>query len=467
MSERVTPSAIEIERIVIGTVIEYPDRLPDIIEVLSQTSFYDTANRKVWSHLEKMYEGGRKLDRLTLVDSMKKSGDLDSIGGITAILDYCNPIVVDSNLEEHTYIVKQKEIQREFIKLTTQALADAYDRDVDVLDIVDGHLTSINALTALNGANKEKWSKQLWSDLMKQIKASRENLAKGITSGVGSGLVALDNITNGWQPPDLIIFAGRPGMGKSALAKKCIMAAIKEEDPVLVFSLEMSSMQWMARIASEETGLQAEKFIAGKSNITFDEKLDALAKTYSVNGMELLCIDDTPALSIPAMKARAKRIFYSMKNRPKLIIVDYIQLMSAANKRGGNREQDVSEMSRGLKEMAKELNVPVIALSQLSRAVETRGGDKRPQLSDLRESGAIEQDADMVIFIYRPEYYYKQGEARFSTVELENGEIVDSKGLAEIIISKNRNGAAGSVMVKYVDYLTKFTNIDDSETLPF
>ncbi len=462
--DRVIPSAVEMEESVIGAVIEYPEMLVNIIEILTSESFFDSKYRTIWKHIDKLYKAGKKVDMLMVTDSIKKAGDEEMAGGEWSVLEITGRVGSAGNAEEHAYILKEKHILRDFIKITGGALQDAYTRDIDAFEIIDRHLSLVSDLTALNGINKEKGSKQLWDEFIKRSQEARENLAKGITSGVGSGLVALDNITNGWQESNLIIIAGRPGMGKSALAKKCIIEATRQEESVLAFSLEMSANEWMARIASEETGLQAEKFIAGKHNITFDEKISDLAKTYVVNGVELLYIDDTPALSIPAMKSRAKRIFYSKKKKPKLIVVDYIQLMSAADKRRSNREQDVSEISRGLKEMAKELNVPVIALSQLSRAVETRGGDKKPQLSDLRESGAIEQDADLVLFIYRPDYY------GIEQVEIDgkNGlELIDAKGLAEIIISKNRNGATGSVIVKYVDYLTKFMNMDDSGTLPF
>jgi len=463
MIDKPAPQSEDIEQAVIGAAIIEPSRLTSVIELLSEESFYNPRHRVIWKCLEDMYAQEKKIDILTLSEHMKASGELTAIGGEIVLVDITSRVSSATNIDEYAHILKQKHIRREFVKLTSSGNEDAHDRNIDIFDIIDRHITEINALTSLSGVTREKGSRQLWKEFSKQIKVARQNLDRGIMSGVPSGLTELDNLTNGFQPSDLVIIAGRPGMGKSAFAKKLIVESAKHNTTVLLFSMEMAAIQWTARIASEEAKLQAEKFMSGQHHSTWEEKIDKeISKRYiGSDGQDLLIIDDTPALTIPSMKSRAKRIFYD--SNPKMIIVDYIQLMGSIYKKGGNREQEISEISRGLKEMAKEFNVPVVALSQLNRSVESRGGDMRPKLSDLRESGAIEQDADMVIFLYRPEYYHQQGHEKFASLDMGKGVIVPSKGIAELIISKHRHGALKNVLVSYVDYLTKFTNLEDKE----
>jgi replicative DNA helicase len=463
MIDKPAPQSEDIEQAVIGAAIIEPSRLTSVIELLSEESFYNPRHRVIWRSLEDMYTQEKKIDILTLSEHMKASVELKAIGGEIVLLDITNRVSSATNIDEYAHILKQKHIRREFVKLTSSGNEDAHDRNIDIFDIIDRHISEINALTSLSGVTREKGSRRLWKEFGKQIKVARKNLGRGIMSGIPSGLTELDNVTNGFQPSDLVIIGSRPGMGKSAIAKKLIVESAKRNTTVLLFSMEMAAIQWTARIASEEAKLQAEKFMSGQHHSTWEEKIDQeISKRYiGSDGQDLLIIDDTPALTIPSMKSRAKRIFYD--NKPKMIIVDYIQLMGSIHKKGGNREQEISEISRGLKEMAKEFNVPVVALSQLNRSVESRGGDMRPKLSDLRESGAIEQDADMVIFLYRPEYYHQQGHEKFASLDMGKGIIVPSKGIAELIISKHRHGALKNVMVSYVDYLTKFTDLEEAE----
>jgi len=344
----------------------------------------------------------------------------------------------------------QKYIQRSLIKISNEIIEDSYDVTTDVFDLLDTAESKLYDITQGN----IKRSSETAQDLVIQAKKKIEEIAnKEGLSGIPSGFTELDKLTSGWQPSDLIIIAARPGMGKTALTLSMARnMAVDHNIPVAFFSCEMSSVQLITRLISSETGLSSEKLRTGNLEKHEWEQLNV-----KVKGLEKapLFIDDTPSLSIFDLRAKARRL--ASQQGVKIIMIDYLQLMTAGGgKNGGNREQEISTISRNLKALAKELNVPVIALSQLSRAVETRGGSKRPLLSDLRESGAIEQDADIVSFIYRPEYY--------KIDEWDDDEHTPTAGQGEFIVAKHRNGGLDEIRLKFVGNLGKFENLD---TFPF
>ena len=352
----------------------------------------------------------------------------------------------------HARIILQKYIQRSLIKISSEIIEDSYDETQDVFDLLDRAESKLYEVTQGN----IKRSSETAQDLVIQAKKKIEEISnKEGLSGIPSGFTKLDNLTSGWQESDLIIVAARPGMGKTALTLSMARnIAVNQNIPVAFFSLEMASIQLITRLISAETGLSSEKLRTGRLEKHEWEQLNV-----KVKGLEKapLYIDDTPSLSIFDLRAKARRL--ASQHGIKLIVIDYLQLMTAGGSmKGGNREQEISTISRNLKALAKELSIPVIALSQLSRAVETRGGSKRPLLSDLRESGAIEQDADIVSFIYRPEYYKIE--------EWDDEDRTPTEGQAEFIVAKHRNGGLDSIRLKFIGNLGKFDNLDDFDT-PF
>jgi replicative DNA helicase len=353
-----------------------------------------------------------------------------------------------ANSEFHAHIILQKFIQRELIRISSGVIEEAYDDTIDVFDLLDNAESKLFDVAegTIRGAPKKMTG--LIGEALKQIEEAKNH--KDGMSGVASGFTRLDRMTNGWQKADLVIVAARPAMGKTAFVLSMARnLAVEFRKPVAFFSLEMSSIQLVMRLISNETELDAEKLKKGQLTMAEWEQLHAQIDKLSDAP---LIIDDTPALSVFELRAKSRKLM--AKHKLELIVVDYLQLMTAGTDGKGNREQEISLISRSLKSIAKELNVPIIALSQLSRAVETRGGDKRPMLSDLRESGAIEQDADIVIFLYRPEYYgIDEDDAHNPT-----------NGIAEVIISKHRNGQTGTVKLKFIDRLAKFKSMDEFET---
>jgi len=355
-------------------------------------------------------------------------------------------VASSAHIEFHARIILQKFIQRSLIRISNEIIETAYKDSTDVFDLLDEAESKLYDVTQGNIKKSSETAQNLVLEAKKRIEdiSKREGL-----SGVSTGFEKLDKLTSGWQPSDLIIIAARPGMGKTALTLSMARnIAVTKEIPVAFFSLEMSSVQLITRLISAETGLSSEKLRTGK---LADHEWQQLNVKVTDLEKAPLYIDDTPSLSIFDLRAKARRL--SSQHGIKLIIVDYLQLMTAGtNNKTGNREQEISTISRNLKALAKELDIPVIALSQLSRAVETRGGTKRPMLSDLRESGAIEQDADIVSFIYRPEYY--------NIDEWDDEERTPSQGQAEFIVAKHRNGGLDNIRLKFVGHLGKFEDLD-------
>jgi len=468
LNTKLPPQAIELEKAVLGALMLEKHTVFEVMDKLSPDVFYTPLHQSIFQSLQNLYSESKPTDYLSVIEELKRIGKMED-GGDIYILELVGDIGGTGSADHHSHILLQKYFQREVIKITTEVIGQAYSDEIDVFDLIDHTQAKIAAMTSLGMPVTEFGTKALFNELHTHMVKARANREQGIRSGVPTELNDLDAVTNGWQPGHLIIIAARPGMGKSAFTKKCIQGCIqKTGKPVQVFSLEMTRMEWIARILSEEIKQPSDKFLSGDHDVLAEQKVMDITDNYiDDQGNELLFIDDTPAISIDQLRSRAKRLFYGKKNPPGLIVVDYLQLMTkkSGNSRG-NREQEISEISRGLKALAKELNVPIIALSQLNREVEARGGNMKPKLSDLRESGAIEQDADMVIFIYRPYYYFQQGHNKFATVEI-NGEEVDSKHKALLMIAKNRHGATGKIYVKFIDYLTKFVNMDADDDLPF
>jgi replicative DNA helicase len=443
---KLPPQAVDLEEAVLGAMMLEKDALTNVIDILQPKSFYKESNGRIFSAIQRLFANSEPVDILTVTNDLKKSGELDLVGGAYYITSLTNRVASAANAEFHSRIISQKYIQRELIRISTETIKNAYEDTTDVFDLLDQAESSLYTVVESNiRKNYDKMS-TLLGQAIKQIESARAQ-GDGVT-GVASGFTELDRMTSGWQNSDLIIIAARPAMGKTAFVLSLARnAAVDFGKPVAIFSLEMSSIQCVTRLISSETELSGEKLRKGQlADHEFEQLNSKIGKLADAS----IFIDDTPALSIFELRAKARRL--SQQHGIKMLIVDYLQLMTAGGENNkGNREQEISSISRSLKSIAKELNIPVIALSQLSRAVETRGGDKKPQLSDLRESGAIEQDADMVIFIHRPEYYGLEADGAGNSTQ----------GKAEIIIAKHRNGKAGSVNLKFIGHLAKFADGDN------
>lgn len=442
------PQAVPLEEVVLGALMLDKDALPIVIDILRGDSFYVDAHKLIYDAMLALFERSQPVDMLTVTEELRKKGDLDKIGGPYYLVELTNKVASAANIEYHARIISQKHIQRELIRVSTKTITDAFDETTDVFQLLDEAEQGLFSITEQNLSRGYEGMGSLLSKLQKQLEELTQK-EDGLT-GVPTGFTALDRLTSGWQPSDLIIVAARPGMGKTsftlALAKN---AATEFGKGVALFSLEMSSVQLAQRLVSLEAEIPGSKMRNGNlEEYEWQQLNTAIEKMSEVP----IYIDDTPSINIFELRAKCRRL--KMQHDIQLIIIDYLQLMSGGkDNKGGNREQEISSISRALKSLAKELSVPVIALSQLSRAVETRGGTKRPMLSDLRESGAIEQDADIVSFIYRPDYY--------GILEDEEGNSL--KGMAEIIIAKHRNGALETVKLKWIDQFAKFDNMDDSD----
>lgn len=442
---KLPPQAVDIEEAVLGALMLEKDALSAVIDVLRPECFYKDSHQKIFGAIHYLFHKAEPIDILTVTHTLKKSGELELVGGAYYITQLTSRIASAANIEYHARIILQKYIQRELIRISGETIKDAYEDTMDVLNLLDRAEKNLFEIAEGNIRRNFEDMQSLISKAIKEIEVA-SNQTSGIT-GVPSGFTELDRVTAGWQKSDLIIIAARPGMGKTAFVLTMARnAAVQFKRPVAFFSLEMSSIQLVNRLISSEAEITSEKIRKGQLANHEWEQLNAKIKPLTEAP---LYIDDTPALSVFELRAKCRRLVAEKKVC--MIIIDYLQLMVAGNdNRNGNREQEISTISRSLKAIAKELSVPIIALSQLSRAVETRGSSKRPQLSDLRESGAIEQDADMVMFIYRPEYY--------GLTEDESAQ--STQGIAEINVAKNRNGALKTVQLKFIGHLTKFADLD-------
>ncbi len=446
---KLPPQVMDLEEAVLGAMMIDKKGVEEVIDMLQPDAFYKDAHKNIFEAIFQLFTDSQPIDLLTVSAQLKKNAKLDISGGDFYLIQLTQKISSSAHIEFHSRIILQKYIQRSLIRISSEIIEESYDETTDVFDLLDKAESKLYEVTQGN----IKRSSETAQSLVLQAKKRIEEIAKqeGL-SGVATGFEKLDKITSGWQPSDLVIIAARPGMGKTAFVLSMARnVAIDFGHPVALFSLEMSSVQLITRLISSETGLSSEKLRTGKL-----EKHEWEQLSIKVKNLEKapLFIDDTPSLSIFDLRAKARRL--SSQHGIKLIIVDYLQLMTAGGSSGkgvGNREQEISTISRNLKALAKELAVPVIALSQLSRAVETRGSSKRPLLSDLRESGAIEQDADIVSFIYRPEYY--------KIDEWDDDEQSPTAGQAEFIIAKHRNGSLENIRLKFIGNLGKFDNLED------
>ncbi len=444
---KIPPQAVDLEKVVLGALMIDGKGVDEVIDLLTPDVFYQKNHQAIFDAIDKLFKGGSPVDLLTVSAQLRKDKALDAAGGDHYLVQLSQLVSSTAHIEYHARIILQKFIQRSLIKISTEIIHDSYDEGTDVFDLLDKAESKLYDVTQGN----IRKSTETAMDLVRQAKERIEEIAnRDGLSGIPTGFTDLDKLTSGWQPSDLIIVAARPGMGKTAFTLSMARnIAVGSNIPVAFFSLEMSSVQLITRLISSETGLSSEKLRTGKLEPFEWEQLNVKVKDLE---QAPIFIDDTPSLSIFDLRAKCRRL--ASQHGIKLIMIDYLQLMTAqTNAKGGNREQEISTISRNLKALAKELSVPVVALSQLSRAVETRGGSKRPLLSDLRESGAIEQDADIVSFIYRPEYY------GMDTWE-EDDDQGPTKDQAEFIVAKHRNGATDSIRLKFIGKFGKFDNLD-------
>ena len=442
---KIPPQAIDLEEAVLGAMLIDEKGVNEIIELLSPEVFYKRSHQLIYESIERLFRESEPIDLLTVSADLKKNKNFEQVGGDFYLITLSQKVSSSAHIEFHSRIILQKYIQRKLITISNEIIQKSYNESTDVMDLLDEAESKLYDVAQGN----IKTSTESAQNLVIRAKNRIEEIAKqeGL-SGVSTGFDKLDKLTSGWQPSDLVIIAARPGMGKTALALSMARnISVKQDIPVAFFSLEMSSVQLITRLISSETGLSSDKLRTGK---LADHEWQQLNIKVSDLESAPLYIDDSPSLTIFELRAKARRLASS--HGIKLIIIDYLQLMNiGSSNKAGNREQEISTISRNLKALAKELDIPVIALSQLSRAVETRGGTKRPILSDLRESGAIEQDADIVSFLYRPEYY--------GINEWDDEMKTPSEGQGEFIVAKHRNGALDSIKLKFIANLGKFEDL--------
>lgn len=451
---KVPPQAKDLEEAVLGAIMLEKNAFDTVVEILKPECFYVEAHQRIYRAMQSLANKSQPIDILTVVEELRFKEELEMVGGPYYVTKLTNAVVSSANAEAHCRIILQKFIQRELIRISGEIIGDAYEDSTDVFDLLDDAETKLFEIT--NNHLRKNFD-TLDSVLVKTIQRIEDLRHKNEDiSGVPSGFQSLDRVTYGWQNTDLIILAARPAVGKTAfalnLARNAAMSPTKPT-PVALFSLEMSAGQLVQRILAAESEIWLEKIARGK--LEEHEMKQLYARGIQRLSQAPLFIDDTPALNIFELRAKCRRL--KNKHNIGLIIIDYLQLMSGTGEnRNSNREQEISNISRNLKALAKELNVPIIALSQLSRAVETRSagkdGNKMPQLSDLRESGAIEQDSDMVMFLYRPEYY--------DITQNEMGE--SNRGETIVRIAKHRNGSLETIKLRALLHIQKFTEDDGS-----
>ena len=446
---KLPPQAVDLEEAVLGALMLEKDALSSVIDILKPEVFYRDNHQRIFQAIRTLFEKTSPVDILTVTAQLRTQGELEMIGGAYYITELTNRVASAANIEYHSRIIIQKFIQRELIRISTDIINSAYEDTTDVLDLLDKAEKNLFEIAQNNLRRDSRKMDDLVHEALQEIELLKDK-KDGLT-GIASGFTELDRMTSGWQKSDLVIIAARPAMGKTAFVLSCARnAAVDFDKPVVVFSLEMSSIQLVNRLVSGETEIEQEKIRKG----TLEEwEWQQIHSKIGRLEQAPLIIDDTPALNIFEFRAKCRRL--KSQHDIQLIIIDYLQLMQgkADGKGGGNREQEIGSISRALKSVAKELNVPVIALSQLSRAVENRpGGSKRPMLSDLRESGSIEQDADMVLFLYRPEYYGLE-------VDEDNN---PTQGVGEVIIAKHRNGETGIVPLRFIGKYVKFADLEEN-----
>lgn len=439
---KLPPQARDLEEAVLGALMLEKNALNAVVEFLKPEHFYADTHREIYQAIIDLFKDSEPVDMRTVVNQLRKNAKLELVGGAYAIAELTSKVSSAANIEYHARVIIEMAIKRNLIQIASQIHHDAYEDTTDVFELLDKTEQSVFEISDSNLRKNYDNMRNLMARAIQELQVLKDH-KDGLT-GVPSGFTALDRITSGWQKSDLVIIAARPGMGKTAFVVSALRnAAVDFKIPVAIFSLEMASVQLVNRMISAEAELEGEKIKRG--NLADHEWAQLVHKTSRLSSAPIF-IDDTPALSILELRAKCRRL--KAEHNVQLIVIDYLQLMRGDQ--GGNREQEIASISRALKGIAKELSVPVLALSQLSRGVETRGGDKRPQLSDLRESGSIEQDADIVMFLYRPEYYK-------ITVD-EDG--MPTQGMGEVIVAKHRNGSTGTAKLKFIGKFTKFADFD-------
>lgn len=440
---KLQPQARELEDAVLGALMLEKYAPEKVASYLKKEAFYSEANQNIYEAILKLFTDGNPVDILTVTEQLRKDGNLESVGGAYYITSLTNRVSSAANIEYHAHIVIQKHIQRQLISVAGEIGEKAFEETSDAFELLDESEKKLFEIKNDSMTKNYDVVSDLITKAIKEIEGMKTD-GDGL-SGVPTGFTELDRKTAGWQKSDLVILAARPGMGKTAFVLSMARnAAVLSNKNVAIFSLEMSSIQLVKRLISAEAELDADKLRTGKLE---DHEWQQLHTKISAIEEAGIFIDDTPALTVLELKAKARRL--KRQRGVDMIIIDYLQLMRAeeGNKTAGNREQEISYISRSLKGLAKELDIPIIALAQLSRAVEQRQ-DKRPVLSDLRESGSIEQDADLVTFLYRPEYY--------GITQDEEGN--DNTGLTELIVRKHRNGQPGTINLKFIGKYGKFTD---------
>ena len=458
---RMPPNAVELEEAVLGAMMLERDKIHQVIDILTEKHFYNPQNRVIFSAIQSLYQkADMAIDLLTVSNLLKNQGQLDIAGGYYYLAQLTNRVSSAANIEYHSRILTQKFIQRELIQVSGEIAFDAYDDTQDAFDLLDHSESKLYEIKNTGLKRNFQEISLLINSSMKEIENRMSSENNGIT-GVASGFADIDRINGGWQPSDLVILAARPAMGKTAFALSLVRnAAVDHKKSVMIFSLEMADIQLVNRLISGEAQVPGDKI--KKSELTDEEWQRLQTETVALSSSKIF-IDDTPQLSIFDLNAKCRRVH--SQHGLDLVVVDYLQLLRHETKGQGNREQEIAFISRSLKALAKELSIPVIALAQLSREVEKRG-NKRPQLSDLRESGSIEQDADMVMFLYRHEYYAKMGmESEPGGRGGNDGDDLDYgiRGLTEVVIAKNRHGSVGSAFCKFIGEFSKFQDLSPFE----
>ena len=442
---KLPPRDTELEEIVLGACMLEKDAYMNVCDILVPDSFYDPVNKKIFEAITTLGLNQRPIDMMTVTEQLRRDGTLEEVGGAVHIAELTARVYSSANLEFHASIVAQKYLARRLITFAVDVETKAYDESNDIEDLLQDTESQLFDISQNQLKREVTQIDPVITLALDQIQNAANN-ESGL-SGLQTGYRELDKMTSGWQNSDLIIIAARPAMGKTAFVLSMAKnMAIDYNVPIAIFTLEMSNVQLIKRLISNVASLEGEKIKSGRLSQEEYERLNSRIRT--VYGAPLY-LDETPGLSISELRTKARRLV--REKGVKMIMIDYLQLMNATGQKHGSREQEVSTISRSLKALAKELDIPIIALSQLNRSTESRE-DKRPVLSDLRESGAIEQDADIVCFIHRPEYY---------TRATQDGEGNNIKGLAYLIVAKHRSGGVGDVKLHFISKYAKFENWEE------
>ena len=442
------PQAPDLERAVIGALMVDKDAFSIVSEIIREETFYEPRHQKIFHAVQSLNMDERPVDFMTVIEELKRNGTLEDVGGPAYIVELSSHVASSAHIEYHARVLAQKFLARQLISFASVIETKAFDETIDVDELMQEAEGSLFELSQKNMKQDYTQIDPVLAQAVEILQKAAANTS-GLT-GIPTGYTRLDEMTAGWQASDLVIIAGRPAMGKTSFALSLAKnIAVDYHEPIAFFSLEMNNVQLVNRLMSNVCEISGKKILNGQLD---DEEWKRLDRNIRKLQGAPIYIDDTPGMSIFELRSKARRLV--REKGVKVIMIDYLQLMNANGAKFGSRQEEVSTISRSLKGLAKELNIPILALSQLNRTVENREGidGKRPQLSDLRESGAIEQDADMVLFVHRPEYYH--------IYQDEKGN--DLHGMAQIIIAKHRKGATGDVLLNFRGEFTRFQNPEDA-----